>query len=220
MEQSPSWEANPFPDSQEIPRILWSPQVHYRSNKCPPPVPILSQLEPFHNHTFYFLKIHLNIILPSTPGSLKWHLSLGFPHQNPKYAFSYPHTRYIPHPSHSSRFDHSINVGWGVHIQSHNQLQNSSSPTWMKRNNSFVFVGLFRSAKLPLFSPFIVVCIWHHSSVRRTPTTASNSTAYLAWLWKISKPYIASGWRWWVAVSVARKLCWMTRLQGNVIFWT
>ena len=34
---------------------------------------------------------HLNIILPSTPGSPKWSLSLSFPHQNPVYASPLPH---------------------------------------------------------------------------------------------------------------------------------
>ena len=33
MVQSPSWEANWFAASQEIPRILWNPKVHYRSHK-------------------------------------------------------------------------------------------------------------------------------------------------------------------------------------------
>jgi len=66
MEQCPSWEANWFAASQEIPRILWNPKVHYRTNKSPPPVPILCQLDPVHALTFHFLKIHFNIILPST----------------------------------------------------------------------------------------------------------------------------------------------------------
>ena len=44
-----------FSASQEIPHILWNPKVHYRSHKCPPPVPILNQLDPVHTPTSYFL---------------------------------------------------------------------------------------------------------------------------------------------------------------------
>jgi len=108
MEQSP-WEANRFSASQEIPCILWNPKVHYHIHKCPSPFPILSQLDPVHTPTSHFLKIHLNIILPSTPGSPKWSLTLSILHQNPVDASPLPHTRYMPRQSHSSRLYHPNN---------------------------------------------------------------------------------------------------------------
>ena len=70
MEKSPSWEANRFAASQAIPHILWNPKVHYGIHNSPPPVPILSQLDPGHTPTSHFLKIPLNIIP---------HLRLGLP---------------------------------------------------------------------------------------------------------------------------------------------
>jgi hypothetical protein len=57
MEQSTSWEANWFSASQEIPRILWNPKVHYRIHKFPPPACILSQIDP----------VRTPILLPKDP---------------------------------------------------------------------------------------------------------------------------------------------------------
>jgi hypothetical protein len=66
MEQIPSWEANRFAASQEIPRILWNPKVHYRIHKCPPHVSI--QSIPPHTTSLrsaLILSSHLRLCLPS-----------------------------------------------------------------------------------------------------------------------------------------------------------
>ena len=73
MEQSPSWEANRFSVSQEIPRILWDPKFHYRIYKWPPLVPILSQsiqsmfTKPTSWRSYLVLSSHLHMGLPSGP---------------------------------------------------------------------------------------------------------------------------------------------------------
>jgi hypothetical protein len=51
---------------------------------CPYPEPAQSSPYP------HILNIHLNIILPSMPGSPQWSLSFRFPHQNPA------HTSLLP----------------------------------------------------------------------------------------------------------------------------
>ena len=90
MVHSPSWEANWFAASQEIPHILWNPKVHYRTHKRPPPVPIPDQPNSVHIPTSYLLGIHPNIIHPPTLRSPQWSLSLRFPHQDPTHPLSSP----------------------------------------------------------------------------------------------------------------------------------
>ena len=113
MVQSPSWEANWFAASQEIPRISRNPKVHYRTHKRPPPVSILDQPNPVHIPTSHLLEIHPNIIHPSTPRSPQWSLALPFPHQDPIHPPLLTHTCHMPSPS---RFYHPHNIGWGVQI--------------------------------------------------------------------------------------------------------
>jgi hypothetical protein len=113
--QSPSWEANRFSASQEIPSISWSPKVRYPFTSpvtCPCPEPDQSSPCP----PFHFLKIHLNINILSTTGPSKWTLFVRFPHPNPVYTSPIPHTPYMPLPPHYSLFNRVNSIWWGVHI--------------------------------------------------------------------------------------------------------
>ena len=110
MGQSPSWEANRFSASHEIPCILWNPKVHYRIHKYLPPVPVLSRINPVHAlnsiswRSILILSSHLRLGLPSGRFPLR------FSHQNPVYTSPLPHTCYMPRLFHSSRFDHLMNL--------------------------------------------------------------------------------------------------------------
>jgi hypothetical protein len=56
VEQSP-WKADNSLPSGQIHRVLWNPMAHYRTQKSPLLVPILSQINPVHS-----LQTHLCMI--------------------------------------------------------------------------------------------------------------------------------------------------------------
>jgi len=62
--QSPR-EANSHSANQEILRLLWNPQVHYRIYKIPQLASVLSQMHPIHgNYQFRTLSTSLFPALP------------------------------------------------------------------------------------------------------------------------------------------------------------
>ena len=106
MQQSPFWEANSSSVTQEIPRILWNPKVHYRIHKPPPSTPNPNQSNPVHSSPPHFLKIHFNIIFPSIYRSCKWFISTRSNYRNHVCNFPVPHTCYLPRPSQSVWYNH------------------------------------------------------------------------------------------------------------------
>ena len=85
---SPSSEAKSTVSRQEIPRILWIPENHYRLHKNLPFVPILCQINPVLALPNDCFKIHSNIIHTFRPRSFKWSL----PHRNPTFTSPLPCT--------------------------------------------------------------------------------------------------------------------------------
>jgi hypothetical protein len=116
MEQSSSWQANSHSPRQEIPHLLWKPNVSYRVHKGPPLLPILSQMNPFHTFTSNYPKIHSNIILLCTPWSSDLSLPFTVFNENIISISHLSHACYMSHPVHPSRFDHPNNIWRSVHV--------------------------------------------------------------------------------------------------------
>ena len=61
--QSPSWAANWFAASQEIPPcISRNLKVHYRTHKRPTPVSVLGQPNPVHIFTYLLTYLHTYLL--------------------------------------------------------------------------------------------------------------------------------------------------------------
>jgi hypothetical protein len=77
MEHNCSSQANSHSASQEIPRLLWNPKVHYRIHMSQPLV-LTSAIRIQSTCLILFPYIQSNIILPSTPMYSEWSLIFGF----------------------------------------------------------------------------------------------------------------------------------------------
>lgn len=83
--------------------ILWNPAAHCRAYKSPALVPIMSQINPIHAIPFIFLKILLDIFLPTKTRSSSWSLSHSLPHQKSVCTSAY----HLASPSLFSWFHHA-----------------------------------------------------------------------------------------------------------------
>jgi hypothetical protein len=89
MELSPSWEAANCAATQELPSILWIPEVHYRVHKSPPLDRVLSQINPVPTTHPISLKSILTLSTHLRLGLRSGLFPSGFP-TNILYAFLFP----------------------------------------------------------------------------------------------------------------------------------
>jgi len=136
-----------------------TPKVYCSIHKRPPSVPIPSQMSPVHNTPILLLEDPFHIVLPITPRSAKWSLSLRFPHQNPVGSYPVSHTRHMLRPSGSSSFDHPYTILWAVQII---KFLNLLSSPLLCNLVPFRFIYLPQQLISPIHINTIILCIYIH----------------------------------------------------------
>jgi hypothetical protein len=77
---------------------------------------LLSWATAIHVLPSYFLKISINIIIPSTLRSSKWSLLIRSTHQNSVCIYLVTHTYHVPGLNNSSLFHSPNNIWWWVQV--------------------------------------------------------------------------------------------------------
>jgi hypothetical protein len=122
---TPSWEANRFSASHEIPYISWNLKAHYLIYKSPPPVRILSQINvvyaPLHPTSWRSISIlssHLRLSLPS-----------GLPGEKQKY---------MKLATHCNMINAELENEWAIHPLPHVCSWSTQKPLYLYRTLSFI----------------------------------------------------------------------------------
>jgi len=124
MAHSLPWEPKTYSASQEIPRLLWNPKVHYRVHKSPP---FLSQAQ----------------LLLRLPSRL---FPSGFVFTSHLF-----HACYTPHPS-RPRFYHPNNIRCSVQVMKLLIMQSSPAPGHFLLDPNILLSTLFSNTLTLCFS--------------------------------------------------------------------
>jgi hypothetical protein len=127
MEQSPSWEANSHPASQEVLCLVSSLKVHYCAHKNPPLFPILSQINPVHTFIPCFPKLQYDTTSSSVPKLSVWSLPFRFSNQNFVCISHLPHACCMPCPSNPPWLYRPNDSLWSIEIMKLLIMQSSPS---------------------------------------------------------------------------------------------